>query len=192
MKKILIFTIALFSFALGNAQVTLYIDAAHGGKDAGAIAGDGSKESALTLQFAQVLSEKAKMQNIHVVMIREKDEFVQLTDRSIKTDNTNQAYFVSIHMNSSNDKTKQGTTIIMQKGNQLDGTILLGRKMMHNFNQIGIVNIEQLNLEVLRNNTIPSVVVSPGYVSNESDLAKLKSTTYQEQVAATILKAILE
>lgn len=192
MKKLLLLIAILFSTVLSNAQTTLYIDAAHGGKDGGAVADDGSKESMLNLQFAQVLAEKAKAQDIKVVMIREKNEFIQLTDRSIKTDNTRQAFFISFHMNSSTDKAKNGVTIMMQKGNQLDGTVMLSRKMLHQFNQIGIVNLEQLNIQVLRENTIPSVAVSPGYLTNENDLAKLKSAQFQEQVATTILKAIIE
>lgn len=192
MKKLLLLIAVLFSTVIGYAQTTLYIDAAHGGKDGGTVADDGSKESALNLLFAQVLAEKAKGQNIKVVMIREKDEYIQLTDRSIKNDNSHQAYFVSFHMNSSTDKTKQGVTIMMQKGNQLDGTMMLSRKMLHQFNQNGIVNLEQLNIQVLRENTIPSVAVSPGFLTNESDLAKLKSAQFQEQVAATILKAIVK
>jgi N-acetylmuramoyl-L-alanine amidase len=192
MKKLLLLATIMFSFTLSNAQITLYIDAAHGGKDAGTVANDGSKESALNLQYAQVLAQKAKEQNINVVMVREKDEFIQLTDRSIKTDKTHQAFFVSFHMNSSSDKTKQGVTIIVQKGNQLDGTVMLSRKMLHQFTQIGNVNLEQLNIQVLRENTISSVAVSPGYMTNEPELAKLKSTQYQEQVATTIVKAILE
>ena len=192
MKKLFLLVASLFSFALSNAQVTLYIDAAHGGNDIGATAIDGSKESALCLQLAQLVAQKAKEQNVKVIMIREKDEFIPLTDRSIKTDNTHPSYFVSIHMNSSEDKAKKGATIIMQKGNQLDGTLLLSRKMIHQFSQIGIVNLEQLNLEVLRNNTIPSVAVSAGYLSNETDLMNLKSAKFQEQIAAAIIKAITE
>ncbi len=88
----------------------IVIDAGHGGKDPGAL-GASSKEKTVTLGIAKelkrVLNENAP--EIEVVMTRDDDTFVELHKRAEHVKEHNADFFISIHCNSSRNKTAYGT-----------------------------------------------------------------------------------
>ena len=47
-------------------------------------------------------------------------------------------------------------------------------------------------LVVLRYNTVPSVLIELGFISNYSDLSKLVSDNYQKKAAASIVATVSE
>lgn len=195
MKKITLFIAFLmattFSFAANEGGITLIIDAAHGGKDEGAKAIDGTKESDLCWSFAQVLAEKAKEANINVVLSRKQNETKTLMERAASNQNSSsQAYYISIHMNASADLDQHGLGIITAQGNQIDGTMLFARHLMHVLSNMGSMNMEQKNLVVLKDSKIPALVFSPGYITNAEDLKKLKSVKFQQEIASKVIEAI--
>ena len=197
MKRFLVFFAAMFCVIFtyagdSKSPITVYIDAGHGGKDAGAVSATGHKESVLCLELAKALAEKAKERDIRVVMIRTKDEYVQLQDRSGKTKTANGAsYFISIHLESSENKKESGPTIIGFNKPGIDGSVRLFRNMMYQFSKLGNVRQDFKPLVVLRESSIPAVVVSPGFISNEADLAKLQTKDYRTAVANAILDAVI-
>lgn len=180
-----------FSFAGNDGSVTLIIDAAHGGKDDGAKAIDGTKESDLCWAFAQVLAEKAKEANINVVLSRKQNETKSLMERAAANQKAdNQTYYISIHMNTSPNLDNHGFGIITAQGNQIDGTMLFARHLMHVFSNMGAINMEQKNLAVLKDSKIPALVFSPGYLTNAEDLKNLKSVKFQQTIATKVIEAI--
>lgn len=81
------------------------IDAGHGGKDPGALGkqenGDDIQEKAATLQVAKKLREALqKYKGIKVVMTRDKDEFLELAQRTKLANAAKGELFVSLHCNS--------------------------------------------------------------------------------------------
>ena len=81
------------------------IDAGHGGKDPGALGkldnGDDVQEKAATLQVAKKLREALqKYKGIKVVMTRDKDEFLELAQRTKLANAAKGDLFVSLHCNS--------------------------------------------------------------------------------------------
>lgn len=195
MKKITLFVFFLmastFSFAANEGGITLIIDAAHGGKDERAKAFDGTKESDLCWSFAQVLAEKAKEANINVVLSRKQNETKSLMERAAANQKAdNQTYYISIHMNASPNLDNHGFGIITAHGNQLDGTILFARHLMHVFSNMGSISMDQKNLAVLKESKIPALVFSPGYLTNAEDLKNLKSVKFQQTIASKLIEAI--
>ncbi len=84
---------------------TVVIDAGHGGKDPGAIGkladGDELYEKAVTLQVARKLRDALqKYKGIKVVMTRDKDEFLELAQRTKLANAAKGELFVSLHCNS--------------------------------------------------------------------------------------------
>ena len=79
---------------------TIVIDPGHGGKDPGAIGHQGTEEKDVTLEIAKRLRDRLKAnENYHVLLTRESDEFLSLSER-VKYANDNHAdLFVSIHIN---------------------------------------------------------------------------------------------
>lgn len=84
---------------------TVVIDAGHGGKDPGAIGklanGDDLYEKTATLQVARKLRDALQKYNgIKVVMTRDKDEFLELAQRTKVANASKGELFVSLHCNS--------------------------------------------------------------------------------------------
>jgi N-acetylmuramoyl-L-alanine amidase len=81
---------------------TVVIDAGHGGKDPGAH-GDYSLEKNVALAIAKKVDSRIKndMPDIHVIMTRNTDRFVQLNRRADIANENHANLFISIHCNSS-------------------------------------------------------------------------------------------
>jgi N-acetylmuramoyl-L-alanine amidase len=196
MKRILLLLLTATALNVyagdGNKQqVTLYLDAAHGGKDAGGKSAKGDLEKDIVLQLAKRIEERSAAHNVKVILIRQEDEYVTLLDRAAKTkDASGKSVMVSLHADFSENKDDHGVTVIMDKNNQIDGTVRLARSMMHNLAPLGNLKMDKKGLVVLRESAIPAVMVSPGFISNEKDLENLKSAEYQYKVAEMILAAV--
>lgn len=90
--------------------LVLVIDPGHGGKDPGAVGPGGLQEKQVVLQVAKELRQiiQQKLPQYRVVMTREDDVYVPLTDRA-QIANTHQAdAFVSIHANASDRRKIRG------------------------------------------------------------------------------------
>jgi N-acetylmuramoyl-L-alanine amidase len=75
------------------------IDAGHGGHDSGAVGG-GKKEKVLVLQIAKRLKKLLRQRGYRVVMTRDSDRFIKLSQRTKVADKRKANIFVSIHANS--------------------------------------------------------------------------------------------
>jgi len=92
---------------LGLGINTVVIDAGHGGKDPGAHGG-GIKESKYTLNLAKMVGQRLQKQGIKVLYTRDSDKYIALEDRTSLANNRKADIFISIHVNSSNNKTHNG------------------------------------------------------------------------------------
>lgn len=81
-------------------ELTVCIDAAHGGFDKGTVGEDGRLEKVDTLKIAEMLKEYLESRGVRVIMTRTDDSFISVEDRC-KTANDNAAdIFISIHRSS--------------------------------------------------------------------------------------------
>lgn len=89
---------------------TIVIDAGHGGKDPGAL-GLVSQEKGVTLLIAKELKKTLNehLPNIKVVMTREDDTFIELTNRAKAVADSEADFFISIHCNSNKNKEAYGS-----------------------------------------------------------------------------------
>lgn len=91
-------------------QPTIVIDPGHGGKDPGALGPQGLSEKTVVLQVAKALRQliQKHLPRYRVVLTRETDIFVPLTERT-KIANDHQAeVFISIHTNASERRGVRG------------------------------------------------------------------------------------
>ncbi|MCZ6801894.1 MAG: N-acetylmuramoyl-L-alanine amidase [Nitrospirae bacterium] len=90
-------------------DLLVVLDPGHGGKDPGAIGKKGTQEKRITLQIAKKLKRIiSKRLGAHVLLTREKDNFVNLEKR-VELANTQKAdLFISIHVNSHPQKKIKG------------------------------------------------------------------------------------
>ncbi|MFI5347451.1 MAG: N-acetylmuramoyl-L-alanine amidase [Elusimicrobiota bacterium] len=85
------------------------VDAGHGGKDPGATGTRGTKEKDITLaaalELARVLRERG---DFDIVLTRDDDTFVPLSDRSKKANDLDADLFVSLHCNAAGNHREKG------------------------------------------------------------------------------------
>jgi N-acetylmuramoyl-L-alanine amidase len=84
-----------------DAFDTVVIDAGHGGEDRGAAGPGGLLEKDLVLSMAQKLSAALRIAGLRVVMTRNGDRAVALTDRTEIANRERADLFVSLHANAS-------------------------------------------------------------------------------------------
>lgn len=91
-------------------DITVVIDAGHGGKDPGAI-GNTFLEKNINLKVALALGQKIKdnFPNVKVVYTRSNDTYVTLQDRAAIANRANGDLFISIHTNASDSHNAVGT-----------------------------------------------------------------------------------
>lgn len=103
-------TIDFKSTTIPQKEFTIAIDAGHGGKDPGAIGFRRFKEKDIALAVAKklkIILEK----DFNVIMIRDSDSFVSLSDRSKIANEKKADFFVSLHLNSSPSKNAKGMEV---------------------------------------------------------------------------------
>lgn len=86
----------------------IVIDAGHGGQDFGAISPWGVKEKDLTLQIANQIRERLERAGLQVVMTRDADVYVPLSERAYTTNKEKADLFVSVHANASSANSLKG------------------------------------------------------------------------------------
>lgn len=241
---ILIFLLAAAPFCLAQKKFVIVLDAGHGGKDDGATNTYPElgtvKEKDITL--AVVLKVGAALErdgNYRVIYTRKVDEYPSLTERTQLANRSKANLFVSVHVNSSTNRTPYGTETFVQGPDQnrtnlevakaenaviflddkdkevfgqydahspeslialklqqqkyLESSLLLGQLVEDNFtgkDRRFSRGVKQQNLHVLRMNAMPSVLIETGFVSNPEDAAYLASERGQNEVAASIVRAI--
>ncbi|MBS1958436.1 MAG: N-acetylmuramoyl-L-alanine amidase [Bdellovibrionales bacterium] len=87
------------------------LDPGHGGNDKGATYKEGGKtytEKELTLTLARDLARELIIRDFNVVLTRNDDHYVALSDRTALANKVKADVFISIHLNSSNEKMKSG------------------------------------------------------------------------------------
>jgi len=86
---------------------TIVIDAGHGGKDAGAIGYKQRMEKHLVLDVALQLGKELRSRGYKVYFTRQKDEFINLRDRTKVANDKNADLFISIHANAAPNDAKK-------------------------------------------------------------------------------------
>lgn len=159
------------------------IDAGHNysGYDTGA-EGNGLREQDITFKIADKLKRLLNLTEIPVVMTRKgfeenlgKNSNDSLAERVSIANFCKCDLFVSIHCNSSPNKTAKGTeTYIVGSGGEAEKIAeFVNAKIVK---KLGLVNrgVKEANFYVLRKTQMPAILVETAFISNENDALMLK------------------
>lgn len=156
----------------------IVIDPGHGGTDPGAVASDGTKEKDINLAVALKLRTYLENWGATVYMTRTTDINPSYSDRYGLANDLNADIFISVHHNGSTNTSTRGTTAVYPNNHD----ITLSQELavdIHNYvlqvlPQVRYPYIDERNLAVLRNTTMPAVITETGYLTNSTDLAYIK------------------
>ncbi len=192
--------------AVTNREVTVVIDAGHGGSDPGKVGINGALEKDINLEVAKQVRDFLETEGIHVVMTRENTAGLYDQESSnAKLDDMRKRIaiieqekpdvVVSIHQNSYPQEEVNGPQVFYYKDS------LEGKRMAEQMQKQLIRGIkpkkERVEKEngsyyLLKKTSVPIVIVECGFLSNREEAEKLCDPAYREKVAWNIHLAILQ
>lgn len=179
-------------------QLTVVVDAGHGGKDPGARGTDGTTEKSLNLAVALKLEKLLKSMGINTIMSRNNDTFVELADRATTANSNYVDFFMSIHFNAFSKTTNGIETLYYPNVPNEDYTI--SNKAIADIFHNELLKATKLasrgitarpNLVVLNKTKMPAILAELGFVSNPTEMALIKTERYKEDAARGLAVAIL-
>ena len=193
-----------------NTKRSIFLDPGHGGSDPGAISG-GVREKDLTLSVYNKVSSKLASLGYTVLTSRNVDKDVDLVERAEQANNANADMLLSIHFNAGGRGVARGIETYyyqsqadrvpkINKENhnnaeRLERSRKLANKVQQNLlYQTGANDrgVKRASFTVLRETSIPSILVELGFIDNPEERNKIKTNEYQERLANGIVDGIVE
>lgn len=196
--------------AVAAEDLTVVLDAGHGGEDGGAVASDGTEEKNLNLAVCKKIELLFSVFDIDYYMIRESDRSVgdisldtirkrKVSDIKKRFEIVNSyenSLLLSIHQNMYVDEKYSGLQVFYAPAD--DHSELLAQSIqssvIDNLQQDNCRKIKESDKSIylLFNAMRPSVLVECGFMSNLAELDKLKSDKYQLQLAYFITCGLID
>ncbi len=182
---------SLFLSGIGSHAATVILDAGHGGADSGTAPKRLMAEKTATLDVARKVASKLKAAGISVVMTRNSDTFVELSDRIDISNRTHgKAVFVSLHFNSSPNRSSSGveTYFYSQRSTKLAESIHYKLTQTIDSPDRGV---RSSRFYVLRYNKHPAALVELGFLSNSREGTKIsRSEKHRQKLADAVTSGI--
>lgn len=186
-------------------EITIAIDAGHGGDDPGKVGINKVLEKEINLAISKKLEACLKKQKIKVEMTRQSDEGLydassrnkkqeDMRRRCEKIDQADPLFTVSIHQNSYTSESVHGPQVFYYthstEGQEIAKSI---QDALNEGLQVDRPREIKANdtYYLLKKTKKPTVIVECGFLSNESEAALLATEEYQEKVAQAICQGIL-
>src|SRR5213595_1629587 len=172
-----------------SENVTVVIDAGHGGHDRGGIPGQRIAEKDMTLDVAQRLKNVLSASGYRVVMTRSTDVFVSLGGRVAMANTYRNAIFVCIHFNATGRSGASGIETYFYSRDSLPLA-----SAIHYYVAGGAPSanrgVRRRGFYVLRKTTIPAVLVECGFLTNPTEAAYAQTASYRQKLAEEIAAGV--
>lgn len=186
----------------------IMIDPGHGGKDSGAEKGH-VVESKVTLDISKKLKSCLEDKSYEVELTRVSDTSLymlsniegtmqkkELDARTNIINNSKAKIFISIHVNSYPEYPNMSGSIVYFNPS-IPESRKLANFIQEQLNGISIINIkrdshnsQEADFYMLKNSTIPGVLVETGFITNKSDRRLLTLDSFKSQIAKAITDGI--
>lgn len=187
-------------------NITVVIDAGHGGIYEGSHNESGLKEKDINLSIANKLKLFSGQYNVNVVLTRSSDAVVgnatdlreDLMNRVTMAEQSKADLFISIHVNASaaikTDSTGFEAYVSGRRQNtkdrQLASTLLTSLQAIYATDNI--IKQRETGVVVIDKPACPAVLLECGYINNAKDAAFISNAGNQEKIACKILEAIVQ
>lgn len=178
------------------------IDPGHGGQDSGAQSLDKTvDEKDIVLSLGLKLRDILARDGAVVYMTRGDDTFPRLKDRGPMANAAQADYFISLHCNFVGIRNKASGTIVWYHadnpaGSELARCIIARVSAVSGIPSGGyrsdLTRYSHLGFEVLRDTTMPSVLIEYGFLDNDQDLATMLDPNAQQRAAEGIAAGLLD
>lgn len=169
------------------------LDAGHGGRDPGAVGIGGLREKDIVLSITTQVARLLEQQGVQVVMTRTDDREIDLEPRVQIAERARANIFVSIHANAISmdrpDVNGIETYYASEAGARLGRVIHDSMVRNTGLNDRGL---RSARFYVIRNTSMPAVLLETGFVTGAQDAAFLGSAQGQQRMAFAIAQGILQ
>ena len=191
------------SVAYNKPTDYIIIDAGHGGEDGGAVSDYGVLEKDINLEISRKLADTMKVLGYTVKETRTTDTSLEssgdttrerkvsdMKNRlSVFNENTSNIV-ISIHQNKFTESKYSGTQVFYSPNN--DNSVVLAENI-----KSSVISLTQPSntreckkadnsIYLLKNATVPAVIVECGFISNQAECEKLVTDDYQKEIAYSI------
>lgn len=183
------------------SEKVIVLDAGHGASDGGAVGISGALEKDINLKITTRLKKLLEKTGATVIVTREDDLPIAETKRedmkkrkSLK-ENSGADIFVSIHMNKFSQPKYSGAQVFYakdEKSKMLGEDIQSEMKSILNPENNRVAKQTDGSIYILKESTVPSVIVECGFLSNPDEEKLLTQSDYQDKVAWSVYSGILK
>jgi N-acetylmuramoyl-L-alanine amidase len=185
---------------------TIVIDPGHGSiqpggwSDPGAVGPNGLYEKDVVLDIGLKVADLLTKEGASVVLTRTGNTVLSLAERAQVANEINADLFISIHANASPSPSLAGTaTYYYAPWNSQLATQRAAREKLARCVQQELVRelqrrdigILEENFSVLRNTTMPSVLVETAFISNPEEEGLLSQEAFRQKAAQAIVRGII-
>lgn len=177
----------------------IVIDAGHGGEDQGTVSPFKPKymEKSLNLVTARLVKGYLEQMGYQIYMTRNTDVAVQLNERAVIANKQNPLLFVSVHYNSAPSPQAEGIEVFYYKSDDNKGRTTsskaLGQAILDKVLESTSAKsrgVKHGNLAVIRETKMPAVLIEGGFLTNQSEMDKIKDPDYVKKLAWGISQGI--
>ncbi len=176
----------------GQGEILVMIDPGHGGRDPGAVGRSGLLEKEINMSISRRLQRTLEQRGYRAALTRTQDVELDLQPRVDIAERANATVFVSIHANAislSRPEVNGLETYYYSSGRNLARAIHSSVLRSTDLRDRGV---RQARFYVLRNTSMPAVLVETGFVTGSEDATRFQSMAAREQIADAIAQGIID
>jgi N-acetylmuramoyl-L-alanine amidase len=175
---------------LSLKNLTIAVDAGHGGSNNGAVGATGVYEKEITLALSLKLQQALKKEGAKVIMTRENEKFFDNKERILFYRDNPPDVLLSIHLNSSEDPFRAGGTSTYYRyvGFQPLSATIYKRLQELGLKEYG--NTGSFNFMLNSPTEYPNALIETLFISNLEEEEKILDNNFQQQMVEKIVQGI--
>jgi N-acetylmuramoyl-L-alanine amidase len=169
------------------------VDPGHGGAEMGAVGPTGLLEKDVNLQVAFALKGMLESEGAEVLMTRQDDSAVSITQRWQMANAWGANRFISIHHNAESDRSINYTVTLVAVNASQESLELANSVQAELAGEFGLGNSGVWKVSyvgVLNNTTMPAILTEASFISNPEQEQRLRNPSYLEREAMAIMRGI--
>jgi len=177
-------------------NIIIFIDPGHGGHDPGAVQ-NGVNEKDINLQVGLKLNAALKKAGYDTIISRDSDVYLTLDQRYNMANNSNSNIFISLHCNSFTSSSAHGIEVYYcppEKSpvKEVDSKPLAEAIHDELVKATGAKGrgAKEGTFAVIKNTTMPAILIEMGFISNSEEAQKLQTDSYQNKIVEGIVKGL--
>lgn len=190
--------------AYSDISIKVCLDAGHGDYDTGTIYNNDIIESEQNLEIAKLTRDYLESCGVTVIMTRDEDVQVSLSERCSMANQSGADFFVSFHRNTSPESAYACGVETWVNSNRPEYDTALAQNIMNAITAVGVTQdrgvkfgyngIPDQNYQVNMDTVMPSCIIELGFITDDSDNALFESNkeSYAKAIGDAIIKTAVD